>query len=75
MTKKRITIEDLASMVKHGFDDVTSKMARKVEVDREFGEVREQLERIEKLIFADHKRRIERLEGEMKDLRDLLAVK
>ena len=53
MTKKRITIEDLASMVKHGFDDVTSKMARKVEVDREFGEVRDQLERIEKLIFAD----------------------
>jgi hypothetical protein len=37
--------------------------------------VEERLERIEKFILADHKRRIERLEGEMKDLRDLLAIK
>jgi archaellum component FlaC len=31
--------------------------------------------RIEKLILADHKRRIERLEEQVKDLRDLLAIK
>ena len=75
MAKKRITIEDLAAMVKHGFDDVTSKMAKKAEVDRQFEEVNERLDRIEKLILADHKRRIERLEGEMKDLKEMLAVR
>lgn len=32
-------------------------------------------EKIEKLILADHKRRIERLEDEMKDLKGLLAIK
>jgi hypothetical protein len=33
------------------------------------------LERIEKLMLVDHKRRIERLEEQVKDLRDLLAIK
>lgn len=37
--------------------------------------VDDRLGRIEKLILADHKRRIERLEDQVKDLRDLLAVK
>jgi hypothetical protein len=41
----------------------------------DFDVVAARLERMEKLILADHKRRIERLEGEMKDLRDLLAIK
>jgi archaellum component FlaC len=59
---------------KHEVDDVTSKMAQKADVDHQFGEVTEQLERIEKLMLADHKRRIERLKTEMKDLRDMLAV-
>ena len=40
-----------------------------------FDAVDARLERIEKLILADHKRRIERLEVEMRDLKDLLAVK
>jgi len=34
----------------------------------------ERLEKIEKLLIADHRRRIERLEIEVKDLRELLAV-
>jgi hypothetical protein len=33
------------------------------------------LERIEKLMLVDHKRRIESLKEQVKDLRDLLAVK
>lgn len=75
MAKKHITIEQLATMVKRGFDDVTQNMARKGDVNRQFGEVREHLERIEDLILKDHKHRIERLEREMKQLRDLFAVK
>jgi hypothetical protein len=30
---------------------------------------------VEKLMLVDHKRRIERLEDQVKDLRDLLAIK
>ena len=52
-------------MVKKGFDGV----------DKRFDGVDDRLDRIEKLILADHKRRIERLEDQVKDLRDLLAVK
>ena len=65
MAKKSVTIEDLAVMVKKGFDSV----------DKRFDGVDDRLDRIEKLILADHKRRIERLEEQVQDLRDLLAVK
>lgn len=40
-----------------------------------FDMVDERLEKIEKLILADHKRRIEKLETEVKELRELLAIK
>ncbi len=40
-----------------------------------FDKIEDWLERIEKLILADHKRRIERLEKEVKELKELLAVK
>ncbi len=56
---RRVTIEDLARMVQQGFKET----AKKTDVDRQFGEVNERLDRIEKLILADHKRRIERLEA------------
>ncbi len=64
MVKRSVTIEDLAVMVKKGFADV----------DKRFDGVDDRLDRIEKLILADHKRRIERLEEQVKDLRDLLAI-
>jgi hypothetical protein len=50
-------------------------MAEKAVTDRGFAAVNERLDRIEELILADHKRRIERLEEQVKDLRDLLAIK
>jgi len=65
MSRRKVTIEELAVMVKKGFDGV----------DKRFDGVDDRLDRIEKLILADHKRRIERLEDQVKDLRDLLAVK
>ena len=43
-------------------------------VDVRFNEMDVRLGRIEKLTIADHKHRIERLEGEVKDLKNLLAV-
>jgi archaellum component FlaC len=65
MAKQNVTSEDLAVMVKKGFDAV----------DKRFDGVDDRLDRIEKLILADHKRRIERLEEQVRDLRDLLAIK
>jgi hypothetical protein len=65
MAKKNVTIDDLAVMVKKGFDTV----------DKRFDGIDDRLDRIERLILADHKRRIERLEDQVRDLRDLLAVK
>jgi len=44
-------------------------------VEKRCGEVNERFDRIEKLILVDHKQRIERLEAQMKELRELLAVK
>jgi len=69
--KKKITIEDLARMVQKGFDET----AKRKEVNTRFDIIEDRLERIEKLILADHKRRIERLEAEVKELKELLAVK
>jgi hypothetical protein len=69
--KKEITIDDLAEMVQRGFGET----AKQVDVNKRFDAVDERLEHIEKLILADHKRRIERLEGEMRELRELLAIK
>ena len=76
--KEKITIDDLALMVQRRFKE-TAKQAdvdrQFVGVDKRFDAVEERLDRIEKLILADHKRRIERLEGEMKELRELFAIK
>jgi archaellum component FlaC len=72
MKGKNITIDDLAVMVKKGFDGVDKRFDG---VDKRFDGVDDRLERIEKLILANHKRRIEKLETEVKELKELLAVK
>ena len=78
MKEKNVTIEDLARMVQKGFEET----AKKEEVDSQFegvnerfDKVEDRLERIEKLILADHKKRIEKLEIEVKELKELLTVK
>jgi len=71
MKSKSITIDDLAGMIKKGFDET----AQREEVNLRFDKVEERLDKIEKLILADHKRRIEKLEVEVKELKELLAVK
>jgi hypothetical protein len=78
MAKNEVTTDELAAMIQHGFEET----ARKDEVDKGFDDVdkrldaiNDELESIEKLILADHERRIERLEEQVKELRDLLAVK
>ncbi|MFZ3054942.1 MAG: hypothetical protein WA091_03105 [Minisyncoccales bacterium] len=76
MKKKDVTIDDLAMMVQKGFIET----AKKSEMDQRFNDVDERLDkmdkrfdRIENLILADHKERIEKLEMQVKELRDLIA--
>ena len=43
-------------------------------IQKDFIRMDERFDKIEKLILADHKRRIEKLETEVKELKELLAV-
>lgn len=71
MTKKNVTIEDLAMMVQKGFLET----AKRDEVNERFDRVEDRLESIEKLMLVDHRQRIEKLESKVKELEELLAVK
>ena len=72
---KKVTIESLARMVASGFGDTKTDINNlRNHVDKRFDEVDRRFDRIEKLILADHKRRLERLETEMKELKNLFAV-
>ena len=79
MKKKNTTINDLAVMVGKGFDGVDKRFdgvdKRFDGIDKRFDAVDFRLDKIEKLILADHKRRIERLETEVKELKELVAFK
>jgi len=78
MKNKNTTIDDLAIMVKKGFDGVDRRfdgVDRRFDgVDRRLDKVEKRLDRIEKLILADHRDRIEKLEMEVRELKNLLAV-
>lgn len=81
--KKNITIDDLAGMVQRGFISVDKRFdevdKRFNEVDKRFKQadlkidrleqdMNNRFDRIEKLFLEDHRERIEKLEGQMKDL-------
>lgn len=69
--EENVTIEELARMVAKGFEET----AKAQEVNSRFDAVEKRLERIENLLIQEHRRRIERLESEMKEVRDALAMK
>ena len=75
MKNKNVTIDDLAIMVQKGFNDVTKEMATKSELFSMKSEMNKRFDKIEKLILSDHRERIEKLEFEVKELKDLLAFK
>lgn len=54
MRKKNVTIDDLARMVQKGFLET----AKKVEVNKRFDKVEDRLERIEKLLIAEHRAKL-----------------
>lgn len=75
---KKTTLDDLARMMKRGFDETASKK----EVLEGFKRVDERLDKIEKrvvrmdaAIFIDHKRRIQKLEADVELLKDVAGIK
>ena len=71
MAKKNITIDDLAIMVQKGFDGIDLKFER---VDKSFNQVDKRFDKIEYLILENHKKRIEKMEAEIKELKELFAM-
>lgn len=69
--EENTSIDELARMVQKGFEET----AKADKVAEEFRSVNERLDRIENLLIEEHRRRIERLENEMKEVRDALAMK
>ena len=65
-----MTIETLAEMINEGFKTTATKEDVKALEDR----VTMRLDRIEILLMAEQKRKIEGLETQMKKLEDTLAV-
>jgi len=73
-----ITNEELARMIAKGFEGAPTKQemnARFEEVNAQFNGVNARLDRLEGLIDNDYKRRIEKLEHQVTELRDALAMK
>ena len=78
MDKGEVTIEDLARMVQKGFDETAKKIdmdARFDGVQERFNAVEMRLDRIEKLLIIEHQRRIEKLEDDVRVLKDALNIK
>jgi hypothetical protein len=81
---KKTTIEDLAVMVKKGFDNTPTKsefeaLDGKVELLRidmkdGFSEVKRRFDRIENIILAKHEHRIEMLEERIKEISSALSI-
>jgi polyhydroxyalkanoate synthesis regulator phasin len=69
MKTRRITIEDLARMVKKGFDGTDKK------IEKGFKEVNMRLDRIENFILKQHSQKIEFLEKRINRLEEALAIK
>ena len=69
--QNNITTGDLARMVQKGFNGVDQRFDK---VDIRFDKIEDRLETIEKLLIANHRERIEKLEVEVKELKELLAV-
>ncbi len=81
-----VTLDDLAGMIKSGFDDVdkcfeqVDKRFTGIEnrldgIDLRLDGIDERLGRIENLILTDHRHRLEYLELELHRMKDMFAFK
>lgn len=63
---KKITIDDLALMIHKGFQETATK--------EDIKHLEGKFDKLEALVMQDHRRRIERLEADVRYLKDALAV-
>lgn len=79
MNKNRVATEDLAGMVKRGFDEVgkgVGGLKKDVDILRmDMKDVKERVENIEKILLKQHGFRIQELQKRMKRVEDLFALK
>lgn len=69
MKTRGTTIEELARMVKKGFDETDKK------IEKGFKEINTRLDRIETFILKQHSQKIEYLEKRINRLEEALAMK
>jgi len=88
MAKKNITIDDLAGMVQNGFTELKEDMDKRFgQMDKRFGqmdkrfdsvvtkaEMNRRFDGLEDRVLASHQKRIEKLEAEVKELREIFAT-
>jgi len=81
MAKKNITIDQLAVMVKKGFDKTatTEHVDNKIDglkkwVEVKFNKIDERFDKIEKIILDDYGTRIEKLESKVEYLENMLNL-
>ncbi|GEM_PF-1760342 len=75
---KKMTIENLASMVKRGFDETAKRRdleELKGDMNGRMGRLEEKLDNIEKLILRQHSFEIQELRKRVKRIEDLFAMK
>ncbi len=69
--EKQVTNNELARMISQGFAGVDKRFEQ---VDKRFDEMDARFDRIEKIILADYKRRLEQVETDMRILKSALAI-
>lgn len=75
MKKKKVTIENLASMVQRGFLDIEEKVATKEQVTMGFDRIDQELKAIRKQLGnVVYRFEFEKLEDRVKDLENLLLA-
>ena len=63
MTKKTVTIEELAQITIRGFDGLTSEMNSRFDaVDEKLASIENRVSKIEAVLFRNHEERLLRLE-------------
>jgi len=62
-------------MVQKGFEETATKQDLKNEIEGLRSEMNKRFDRIENILLEEHRRRIEKLEDRMQEVRDALAMK
>ena len=78
-----VTLDDLAGMIKTGFDEAGRELKdfrtevdkRFEQVDKRFEQVDKRFYRIQNLTVTDHRHRLEYLELEVQRIKDMFAFK